>query len=203
LVLVAQALAMVLMVILGAIVYLAQLPPLAVVVLVVIEKPMVQHRGVQAVVVEVIIHLLALLERQGKATLVLLEGVYPRAAAVAVQVRQVLLKMAELVLLLASMELALFVLVAVAVQHLERAVMAAGRRELHLQTLLRHQVQQILVAVGVVLMDHQVFQVRAARVLSSFVILVHSAAQAAQSPHQAVIPSIHSLLLGHTQHEQH
>jgi hypothetical protein len=57
-----------------------------------------------------------------------------------------------------------------------------------------------VVAVAV-LMVFQAFQVRAVQVLSSFVILVHSAAQAAQLPHQADTPSIHLLLLGHTQHE--
>jgi hypothetical protein len=97
----------------------------------VIEKELRRHQAVQVVAVVAITRLLADLEQQGKATLVLLEGAHPRAAVVAVQVRQVLLKMAESVLLLASMELALFVLVAVAVQHLELVEMVAVRQELH------------------------------------------------------------------------
>ena len=116
---------------LEAIVYLAPLPLLVAAVLMVIEKELRRHQAVQVVAVVAITRLLADLEQQGKATLVLLEGAHPRAAVVAVQVRQVLLKMAESVLLLALMELALIVLAAVAVQHLELVEMVAVRQELH------------------------------------------------------------------------
>jgi hypothetical protein len=62
---------------------------------------------------------------------------------------------------------------------------------------------ELIPVVVVAVADMVVPVVLAALVLSSSAILVHSAAQAAQSHHQADTPSIHSLLLGHTQHEQY
>jgi hypothetical protein len=66
------------------------------------------------------------------------------------------------------------------------------------------QLRELQILAVVVADRHTPYPQREAMValaLSSSATLVHSAAQAAQLPHQADTPSIHLLLLGHTQHE--